>query len=205
MLECWQWALRERLDADGVGGKQTTMMTPGTKAPKQKTLDGFLKAKPAATEADGGAGAAGGGGGGEAPVKVTTGLGADKHDKEGRLITVEYASFYVVFAYVPNSGEGLKRIDYRLEEWDKDLRAYLKSLEATKPVVSPVLGLGLGHDGGSVVPPHEPQPICLWRLRVWSHRRYARVPLTRPFFSFHSLRDAYSSVPRQHQNASPRI
>ena len=68
------------------------------------------------------------------PLSVTYGLGTDLHDHEGRIITAEYDSFYLVTAYVPNSQDGLRRLDYR-QQWDKDLRAYLKELETKKPVV----------------------------------------------------------------------
>ena len=68
------------------------------------------------------------------PLSVTYGLGIDLHDHEGRIITAEYDSFYLVTAYVPNSQDGLRRLDYR-QQWDKDLRAYLKELETRKPVV----------------------------------------------------------------------
>ena len=68
------------------------------------------------------------------PLSVTYGLGIDLHDHEGRIITAEYEDFYLVTAYVPNSQDGLRRLDYR-QQWDKDLRAYLKELETRKPVV----------------------------------------------------------------------
>ena len=68
------------------------------------------------------------------PLSVTYGLGIDLHDHEGRIITAEYDSFYLVTAYVPNSQDGLRRLDYR-QQWDKDLRAYLKELKTKKPVV----------------------------------------------------------------------
>lgn len=68
------------------------------------------------------------------PLSVTYGLGIDLHDHEGRIITAEYEDFYLVTAYVPNSQDGLRRLDYR-QQWDKDLRVYLKELETRKPVV----------------------------------------------------------------------
>ena len=68
------------------------------------------------------------------PLSVTYGLGIDLHDHEGRIITAEYEDFYLVTAYVPNSQDGLRRLDYR-QQWDKDLRAYLKELETRKRVV----------------------------------------------------------------------
>lgn len=69
------------------------------------------------------------------PIKVTYGLGIPKHDDEGRVITAEYEDFYLVNAYVPNSGKGLVRLKYRTEEWDCDFTDYLKKLDAKKPVI----------------------------------------------------------------------
>lgn len=66
----------------------------------------------------------------EEPLQVTYGLGMDEHDGEGRVVTAEYDSFYVVNVYVPNAGEGLKRLDYRVGEWDLALSSYIKDLEA---------------------------------------------------------------------------
>lgn len=67
------------------------------------------------------------------PISVTNGLGIEKHDNEGRVITAEYDEFYLVTAYVPNSQNGLKRLDYRME-WDADMKAYLQKLDKKKPV-----------------------------------------------------------------------
>lgn len=69
-----------------------------------------------------------------APLSVVKGIGIEEHDNEGRVITAEFADFYVVNAYVPNSGQGLKRLDYR-QKWDKDFLKYIKGLETTKPVL----------------------------------------------------------------------
>ena len=54
---------------------------------------------------------------------------------EGRLLTIEFPSFYFVTCYVPNSGQDLKRLDYRINEWDPFLQNYMSSLQTTKPVV----------------------------------------------------------------------
>lgn len=70
----------------------------------------------------------------EEPENVSYGIGIDEHDHEGRVITAEYGKFYLVNVYVPNSQDGLKRLDYRMR-WEDDFRAYLKKLEKTKPVV----------------------------------------------------------------------
>jgi exodeoxyribonuclease-3 len=69
-----------------------------------------------------------------APINVSFGLGIEEHDQEGRVVTVEYADFYLIDVYVPNSGSELARLDYR-GEWDKALFDYMKHLEQTKPVV----------------------------------------------------------------------
>lgn len=68
------------------------------------------------------------------PLSVTYGMGIERHDHEGRLITLEFASYYVITVYTPNSQEELKRLDYRME-WEDDLLAYLKKLEEKKPVI----------------------------------------------------------------------
>lgn len=68
------------------------------------------------------------------PIQVTYGMGMEEHDREGRVITLEFASFYLVTVYTPNSQEGLKRLDYRMR-WEEDFREYLKKLEQTKPVI----------------------------------------------------------------------
>lgn len=70
----------------------------------------------------------------EAPRAVTLGLGIEEHDREGRVVTAEYADFFLVNIYVPNSKRELTRLPYR-QEWDRDLLAYLKRLEQTKPVI----------------------------------------------------------------------
>lgn len=68
------------------------------------------------------------------PLNVTFGLGIDKHDHEGRVITLEFENFYHVTAYVPNSQDKNARLDYRME-WEDDMRAYLLKLNESKPVV----------------------------------------------------------------------
>jgi exodeoxyribonuclease-3 len=68
------------------------------------------------------------------PLAVTYGIGIEEHDKEGRVITLEYADFYFVTVYTPNSQNELKRLSYRMQ-WEKDFLAYLKGLETKKPVV----------------------------------------------------------------------
>lgn len=69
------------------------------------------------------------------PLKVTTGISIDKHDQEGRVVTAEYDKYYLVTAYIPNSGSELVRLDYR-QEWDRDFRSYLSKLQKKKPVIA---------------------------------------------------------------------
>ena len=68
------------------------------------------------------------------PLSVTYGLGIEEHDHEGRVITLELESFYLITVYTPNSQEELRRLDYRMK-WEDDFRAYLKKLEEKKPVI----------------------------------------------------------------------
>ncbi|MCB7304643.1 exodeoxyribonuclease III [Bariatricus massiliensis] len=68
------------------------------------------------------------------PLSVAYGLGIEEHDQEGRVITLEFEDFYLVTVYTPNSQDGLKRLDYRME-WETAFFTYLKGLEAAKPVV----------------------------------------------------------------------
>ena len=69
------------------------------------------------------------------PMKsVTTGIGIDEHDHEGRVITADYGGFYLVTVYTPNSKRGLERLAYRME-WEDAFRAYLVTLDAKKPVI----------------------------------------------------------------------
>nr|XP_009784796.1 PREDICTED: apurinic endonuclease-redox protein isoform X1 [Nicotiana sylvestris] len=69
------------------------------------------------------------------PLSVRYGLGIPDHDTEGRLVTVEFDNFYLLCGYVPNSGDGLRRLTYRITEWDPSLGNYMKELEKSKPVV----------------------------------------------------------------------
>ncbi|MCI6011449.1 MAG: exodeoxyribonuclease III [Firmicutes bacterium] len=71
----------------------------------------------------------------EEPVSVTYGIGIEEHDHEGRVITAEFEDFYFVTVYTPNSQDGLKRLEYRMQ-WEDDFRAYLLRLTEKKPVVA---------------------------------------------------------------------
>lgn len=68
------------------------------------------------------------------PVNIMYGLGIDEHDKEGRLITLEYDNYYLATVYTPNSQPELVRLDYR-QRWEDDFRDYFKKLDERKPVI----------------------------------------------------------------------
>ena len=68
------------------------------------------------------------------PMSVSYNLGVPGHDSEGRVITLEYADFYLVCVYTPNSQDGLRRLDYRMS-WEDDFREYLCKLDKQKPVI----------------------------------------------------------------------
>jgi exodeoxyribonuclease-3 len=68
------------------------------------------------------------------PLGVSYGLGEDEHDHEGRAVTLEMEDFYLVNVYVPNSQDGLRRLDYRMR-WEDSFRAYVSGLAAKKGVI----------------------------------------------------------------------
>ena len=68
------------------------------------------------------------------PLNVTYGIGIEEHDKEGRVITLEFEKFYMVNIYTPNSKRELERLDYR-QIWEDEIRKYLLKLNETKPVI----------------------------------------------------------------------
>ena len=68
------------------------------------------------------------------PINVTYGIGIEEHDKEGRVITLEFEKFYMVDIYTPNSKRELERLEYR-QIWEDEIRKYLLKLNETKPVI----------------------------------------------------------------------
>lgn len=68
------------------------------------------------------------------PINVTYGIGMEKHDSEGRVITAEFDKFYLITCYTPNSQNELARLGYRME-WEDDFRDYLVGLDKNKPIV----------------------------------------------------------------------
>lgn len=68
------------------------------------------------------------------PINVVYDMGLEEHDQEGRVITAEFDTFFIVVVYTPNSGDGLLRLDYR-EGWDRDFLRHIQKLMVTKPVI----------------------------------------------------------------------
>jgi len=68
------------------------------------------------------------------PMNVSYGIGIEEHDKEGRVITLEFEKFYLVTVYTPNSKSELERLDYRMV-WEDEFRKHLKNLDENKPVI----------------------------------------------------------------------
>ena len=68
------------------------------------------------------------------PLSVTYGMGIEEHDHEGRVITLEFETFYLITVYVPNSQDELKRLSYRMQ-WEDDFLKYIKKLDKKKPVI----------------------------------------------------------------------
>jgi exodeoxyribonuclease-3 len=87
------------------------------------------------------------------PLDVTYDMGIEEHDQEGRVIAAEFDHYYLVTVYVPNAGEGLKRLDYR-SKWDEDFRQYLVALNQKKPVI--ICGdLNVAHQPIDIARPKE--------------------------------------------------
>ena len=70
----------------------------------------------------------------EKPIEVTYDLGIEEHDQEGRVITAEFEQFYLITVYTPNSGEGMKRLEYR-QSWDEAFKDHIQTLDERKPVI----------------------------------------------------------------------
>lgn len=89
----------------------------------------------------------------EDPINVTYDIGIEEHDQEGRVVTAEYPTFFLVTVYTPNAGEGLRRLDYR-ETWDVAFREYVTTLQRRKPVI--VCGdLNVAHQAIDIARPKD--------------------------------------------------
>ena len=91
------------------------------------------------------------------PLSVFYGIGIEEHDKEGRVITLEFDHFYFVTVYTPNSQTELKRLSYRME-WERDFLAYLLKLQDKKPVIC-CGDLNVAHQEIDLIPSVRPS-VC---------------------------------------------
>lgn len=69
------------------------------------------------------------------PLNIIHGINNEEHDKEGRVITLEFKEYYLIHVYTPNSGQVLQRLDYRVKKWDKEFWKYVEKLQKTKSVI----------------------------------------------------------------------
>lgn len=69
------------------------------------------------------------------PLNAFNGINFETHDKEGRVLTLEFENYFLVSAYVPNSGRGLDRLNYRVKEWDVEFMKFIENLKETKDVI----------------------------------------------------------------------
>ena len=96
------------------------------------------------------------------PISVSYGLGIEEHDKEGRVITLEFEDFYFITVYTPNSKTELERLDYRMI-WEDEFRKYMKNLEEKKPVI--VCGdLNVAHKEIDLKNPKTNRKNAGWRI-----------------------------------------
>ena len=98
---------------------------------KQKTLTDMFGAQRQQQKEENGTGECGG----PKILSVKEGLLEKKHLEEGRCLTIEFEKFFAVFAYVPNSGQKLDRLDWRINTWEADMREHLNELQKSKPTV----------------------------------------------------------------------
>ena len=91
------------------------------------------------------------------PLSASYGIGIPCHDTEGRVITLEMPDFYLVNVYVPNSQDGLRRLDYRMS-WEDDFRAYVSALAASKGVI--ICGdMNVAHEEIDLRNPDKSKPV----------------------------------------------
>lgn len=100
------------------------------------------------------------------PLNVTFDMNIEEHDQEGRVIAAEFDDFYIVTVYVPNSGEGLKRLDYR-QKWNSDFTSYVDALNSRKPVII----------GGDLNVAHKPIDIARAKENFNKSAGYTQVEI----------------------------
>jgi exodeoxyribonuclease III len=128
----------------------------------------------------------------EDPLNVTYDIGLEDHDLEGRVVTAEYPTFFLVTVYTPNAGEGLRRLDYR-EGWDTVFREYVTTLQRRKPVI--VSGdLNVAHQPIDIARPKENYNVSAGytQREIDGFQRLLDEGFTDTFRHFHPTEVKYS-------------
>ncbi len=113
------------------------------------------------------------------PLNVTCDMGVEEHDQEGRVMTAEFNDFYLVTVYVPNAGEGLKRLDYR-QKWDEDFRKYLVNLQTKKPISMWRINLSISLVLKKIIT----RPLAIRKWRLMASRNFSSQALWTPSADF---------------------
>jgi exodeoxyribonuclease-3 len=126
------------------------------------------------------------------PLSHAYDIGIEEHDQEGRVITIEYDTFYLVNAYVPNSGQELKRLGYR-EKWDSDFREYLKKLDDKKPLIF-TGDLNVAHEPIDLArpKPNYNKSAGYTQLEIDGFKNFLSIGLTDTFRHFYKDKVQYS-------------
>jgi len=126
------------------------------------------------------------------PLYHTKDIGMEKHDQEGRVITLEFEEFFLINVYVPNSGQELKRLEYR-KEWDEELLNYLKGLDSKKPVI--LIGdLNVAHEPIDLARPKENynKVAGYTQIEIDGFKNFMAAGLTDTFRHFYKDKVQYS-------------
>ncbi len=126
------------------------------------------------------------------PVNHIFDLGIAEHDQEGRIITLEFDTFYLVNVYVPNSGQNLDRLDYR-KHWDHDLMEYLKKLNALKPIIF-TGDLNVAHEPIDLArpKPNYNKSAGFTQVEIDGFKKYLDMGLVDTFRYFHKDKVQYT-------------
>ncbi|MBN1790315.1 MAG: exodeoxyribonuclease III [Bacteroidales bacterium] len=126
------------------------------------------------------------------PVHHSNNIGREEHDQEGRVITLEYETFYLVNVYVPNSGQELKRLDYR-KAWDQELLAYLRTLDARKPLIF-TGDLNVAHEPIDLARPEENynKTAGYTQVEIDGFKNFLNLGLVDTYRAIHQDRVQYS-------------
>jgi exodeoxyribonuclease-3 len=126
------------------------------------------------------------------PIHSAINTGKEEHDQEGRVIMLEFSAFYLVNVYVPNSGQELKRLDYR-KEWDQHLLTYLQRLDAKKPIIF-IGDLNVAHEPIDLARPKENynKVAGFTQVEIDGFKNFLNIGLADTFRHIHKDKVQYS-------------